>query len=64
MSAESLLEVDDDIVTVGLADDLAEDASDRELVCAVAKGHERATERDAVDGAGDLDQTACAEDSY
>ena len=53
-SLESFLEVDDDVVAVGPADDFPDGGCDGEFVCAVAEGNEGAAERDAVDGAGPL----------
>jgi len=50
------------VVTIVLADGLTDKGSDRELVSAVAQGHERSGEWVPVDGAGDLDQAASSED--
>ena len=47
-----------------LADGLADVRLDRELVGAVAEGHERAAERVAVDGPAHLDQAAGAEERH
>ena len=59
--AEALHQVDDHVVAVALADGLAYGSGDGELVGAVAERHERAAKRNAVHGAGDLDETAGAE---
>lgn len=61
-SVQPLGEVHFDVVTVVLADGLADGSSNWELVGAVAQGHERPGERLTVDSARDLDQTARAED--
>src|SRR3954447_4594044 len=60
-SAEPFLEVDDDVVAVGLADGCSNGGGDRQLVRPVSERHERTAERDAVDGAGHLDEAARAE---
>jgi catechol 2,3-dioxygenase-like lactoylglutathione lyase family enzyme len=61
-AADPLGEVDRDGVARLLAQRLAELGGERQLVGAVAERHERATERLAVDGAGDLHQASRAEE--
>jgi hypothetical protein len=61
LSGAALREVDGDGVAGGLADAGLEGLGDREFVGAVAERHERRVELVAVDGAADLDQSACAE---
>src|SRR5215213_3555188 len=55
-------EMDGHVVTLVLVEDSAQVRLDRQLVRSVAERHEGAAKGAAVDGSGDLDQAACAED--
>src|SRR6478672_9730235 len=61
-SAGALGEVHDYLVACFFADALTQRRLNRQLVGAVAQGHERGRERLAVHGAADLDQAAGAEE--
>src|SRR5215213_3972816 len=55
-------EMDGHVVTLVLVDDSAQVRLDRQLVRSVAQRHEGAAKGVAVDGSGDLDQAARAEE--
>src|SRR6476660_6352153 len=59
---DALGEMDSDAVAGGLADGLAQRSAHRQLVPAVAEGHERALEGLVVDGAAPLHQATRAEE--
>ena len=61
-SVEVFGEMDDNVVAVGRADHPPTAALIGSLCVPSPRGHERATEGDSVDRAGDLDESAGAED--